>query len=74
MKLFTDNQNVERIACKGSMIDELHQLAMRICGVCVKLGIFYTCSGYQEITMIVLIVIAGFLTMMIGVYQIIHVY
>lgn len=39
VKLFTDNQNVVRIACKGSMVDELHQLAMSIFGVCVKHGI-----------------------------------
>lgn len=28
-----------RIACKGSMVDELHQLAMSIFGECVKHGI-----------------------------------
>lgn len=39
VKLFIDNQNVVLIACKGSMVDELHQLAMSIFGVCVKHGI-----------------------------------
>lgn len=36
VKIFTDNQNVVRIACKGSMINELHQLAMSIFAICVK--------------------------------------
>lgn len=37
-ELFTDNQNVVCIACKGIMVDELLQLAMSIFGVCVKHG------------------------------------
>ena len=39
VKIFTDNQNVVRIACKGSMVDELHQLALCIFGICVQYGI-----------------------------------
>lgn len=36
VKVFTDNQNVVRIACKGSMNRQLHQLAMDIFGACVR--------------------------------------
>jgi hypothetical protein len=36
VKVFTDNQNVVRIACKGRMIRELHQLAMDIYAACVR--------------------------------------
>ena len=40
MKMYTDNQNVVRIACKGSMIVELQQLAMQIFGI--GMAFFYT--------------------------------
>ena len=36
VKVYTDNQNAVRIICKGSMKEELHQLAMRVFGLCVK--------------------------------------
>ena len=39
MKVYTDNQNVVRIACKGSMNVELQQLAMQIFGICVACSI-----------------------------------
>ncbi|KAK3090119.1 hypothetical protein FSP39_009337 [Pinctada imbricata] len=35
VKIYTDNQNVVRIACKGSMKMELHQLALEVLGFCV---------------------------------------
>ena len=35
MKFYTDNQNVVRIASKGSMCQDLHQLAMSIYGLCL---------------------------------------
>ena len=39
VKVYTDNQNVVRIACKGSMNVELQQLAMQIFGICVACSI-----------------------------------
>ncbi|KAK3086407.1 hypothetical protein FSP39_017996 [Pinctada imbricata] len=35
VKIYTDNQNVVRIACKGSMKMELHQLSLEVLGFCV---------------------------------------